>query len=216
MVVNLGPVFPTLAEPEDVSTGSGLTYNPRCLKRDISSFVSSQWSRDIDSYNLIIANGSNVYWFQTVMQGNFFIDGFYGVHTAGHFTYGNGDPGGDLFSSPGDPNFWLHHAQIDRTYWIWQVSGSSIPHLICRLSAYTPLPSVKLKSDESLTNADLQNQDLAARTYDYSGTITLNNNPPSRNGTLDDVIDLGVNAPVSAVRDLMSTTAGSPFCYIYI
>ena len=26
----------------------------------------------------------------------------------------------DLFVSPGDPAFYLHHAQIDRVYWIWQ------------------------------------------------------------------------------------------------
>jgi tyrosinase len=30
------------------------------------------------------------------------------------------NPGGDLFASPGDPYFFLHHAQIDRTWWIWQ------------------------------------------------------------------------------------------------
>jgi tyrosinase len=41
------------------------------------------------------------------------------VHTGGHFTIG-GDPGGDLFVSPGDPAFFLHHAMIDRTYWTWQ------------------------------------------------------------------------------------------------
>jgi len=38
---------------------------------------------------------------------------------AGHYTIG-GDPGGDFFASPGDPAFWLHHAQIDRIWWIWQ------------------------------------------------------------------------------------------------
>ena len=32
----------------------------------------------------------------------------------------NATPGGDLFASPGDPYFFLHHAQIDRTWWIWQ------------------------------------------------------------------------------------------------
>lgn len=52
------------------------------------------------------------------MQGNF-AAGFLGVHTAGHFTIG-GDPGGDLFASPGDPAFFLHHAMIDRVWWIWQ------------------------------------------------------------------------------------------------
>lgn len=31
-----------------------------------------------------------------------------------------GDPGSDMFISPGDPVFWLHHAQLDRLWWIWQ------------------------------------------------------------------------------------------------
>lgn len=34
----------------------------------------------------------------------------------------NGDPGGDLFASPGDPAFWLHHGMLDRTWWIWQTT----------------------------------------------------------------------------------------------
>jgi tyrosinase len=26
----------------------------------------------------------------------------------------------DFYVSPGDPYFWLHHAMIDRVWWIWQ------------------------------------------------------------------------------------------------
>lgn len=52
------------------------------------------------------------------MQGDF-PNGFYGVHSAGHYTVG-GDPGGDFFVSPAEPVFYMHHAQIDRTWWIWQ------------------------------------------------------------------------------------------------
>ena len=111
------------------------------------------------------------------MQGDF-ATGFYGVHTGGHFTIG-GDPGGDIFTSPGDPAFFLHHAQIDRTWWIWQ------------------------------------NQDLKNRQNAIAGTITLNNSPPSRNGTLQDYIYLGVNAPGIQIGDAMNTLAG-PFCYIYV
>lgn len=102
MTVNLGPVAPTLAEPEVVSTGAGSAYNPRCLKRDISEWVSSQWNTDANSTTLITQN-PDIYWFQTVMQGDF-ANGVYGVHTGGHFTFG-GDPGGDIFSSPGDPAY---------------------------------------------------------------------------------------------------------------
>src|SRR6266536_5037090 len=149
MVVNLGPVAPTLAEPE-VIANNGTIYNPRCLKRDVSQLVSSRWTTDDNSTDLI-TNNLDIYWFQTVMQGDF-ANGVFSVHTGGHFTVG-GDPGGDIFTSPGDPAFWLHHAQIDRTWWIWQ------------------------------------NQDIQTRLNAISGTITLNNSPPSRNGTLYDVID---------------------------
>ncbi|KAK3368258.1 hypothetical protein B0H63DRAFT_564994 [Podospora didyma] len=43
-----------------------------------------------------------------------------GVHGGGHFTIG-GNPGGDPFVASNDPAFWLHHAQIDCLYWIWQL-----------------------------------------------------------------------------------------------
>ncbi|MCJ1294457.1 hypothetical protein MMC34_006015 [Xylographa carneopallida] len=178
ITINLGPVAPTLAEPEVVPGAMmGLAYNPRCMKRDISPWVSSQWNTDADTYNLIANNGSNIYWFQTIMQG-LFDEGFYGVHTGGHFTFG-GDPGGDIFSSPGDPMFWLHHAQIDRVWWIWQ------------------------------------NQAIDARLNQVSATITINNTPPSRNGTLQDKVDLGFNAPPVQMSTLVSTISG-PFCYIYL
>lgn len=176
MTVNLGPITPTLAEPEVKAMSSLGAYNPRCLKRDVSQWVSSRFNTDQNSTDLITQN-TDIYWFQTVMQGTFNL-GEFGVHTGGHFTIG-GDPGGDLFTSPGDPAFWLHHGQIDRTWWIWQ------------------------------------NQDLRNRLYAISGTITINNSPPSRNGTLDDILSLGVNAEDITIRDAMSTMRG-PFCYIYL
>jgi tyrosinase len=51
------------------------------------------------------------------LQGRF-SDGFLGLHAAGHFSIG-GDAG-DIFSSPVDPVFFLHHAMLDRVYWMWQ------------------------------------------------------------------------------------------------
>ncbi|MCJ1445378.1 MAG: hypothetical protein MMC23_005883 [Stictis urceolatum] len=173
--VNLGPVSSTLSTVPN-QAGNGLNYNPRCLKRDISPWVSSRWNKDSDSFALI-NNNTDIYWFQTAMQG-FFNVGDYGVHTGGHFTY-LGDPAGDLFTSPGDPMFYLHHGQIDRTWWIWQ------------------------------------NLDPKRRLSAISGTITLDNMPPSRNGTLEDAIDLEVNAAQVKIGDVMSTVEG-PLCYIYV
>jgi tyrosinase len=51
------------------------------------------------------------------LQGRF-SDGFLGLHAAGHFAMG-GDAG-DIFSSPNDPVFFLHHAMLDRVWWLWQ------------------------------------------------------------------------------------------------
>ncbi|GAB7347301.1 hypothetical protein MBLNU459_g3384t1 [Dothideomycetes sp. NU459] len=176
MSVNLGPLSPIYSDIPTNPQADGLGYNPRCLRRDINNYVGQSALTDGNSTDLINLY-KDVGSFQSVMQGDF-AGGLIGVHTAGHYATG-GDPGGDIFASPGDPYFFLHHAQIDRTWWIWQ------------------------------------NQDLKNRQNAIAGTITLNNNPASRNTTLSDVIELGVNAPGIAISTAMSTTAG-PFCYIYV
>ncbi|OAG02011.1 Di-copper centre-containing protein [Paraphaeosphaeria sporulosa] len=115
--VNLGPVAPALGDVTPNPSPSGLDHNPRCLRRDISRLAASTWSTD-DQVSTLITNFTDIASFSTRMQGDF-PSGFLGVHTAGHFTVG-GDPGGDLFASPGDPFFYFHHAMIDRVYWVWQ------------------------------------------------------------------------------------------------
>ncbi|ORX97795.1 hypothetical protein BCR34DRAFT_159763 [Clohesyomyces aquaticus] len=175
--VNLGPVSPGISDVPANPGVFGMGYNPRCLRRDISKAASQGWTKDSDVSDLI-KNNPDPYWFETNMQGDF-ANGVLGVHTGGHFTIG-GDPGGDLFASPGDPAFFLHHAMIDRVYWIWQ-------------------------------NQDLKKRQNAG----FQATITINNQPPSRNATLDDTFDLGVNAPQITIRDTVNTLAG-PFCYIYL
>ena len=62
-----------------------------------------------------------------------------------------------------------------------------------------------------------QLQDLETRQNAVSGTITLATDPPSRNGTLDDLTDMGVNGGPYRLGDLLSTMGGAEgsFCYIY-
>lgn len=60
-----------------------------------------------------------IYDFQSDLEGPLGT-GDLGPHGGGHFTIG-GDPGGDLFTSPGDPAFFLHHAQVDRLWTLWSV-----------------------------------------------------------------------------------------------
>lgn len=179
--VNLGPVGlfgynanQTTSNPQT----NGLGYNPRCLRRDLN-VECAQGANDANTTALITEH-TDIGSFQGWMQGPF-SQGLpdYGVHTGGHYII-SGDPGGDFYTSPGDPWFWLHHAQIDRVYWIWQ------------------------------------NQDLETRLESIAGTITFLNTPPSRNATLEDRIDLGVNDGFEGIRirDAMSTM-GRPFCYVY-
>ncbi|KAK6450055.1 tyrosinase [Trichoderma asperellum] len=44
---------------------------------------------------------------------------FISPHIAGHLTIGS-DPGADIFASPGDPAFYVHHGTVDRKWILWQ------------------------------------------------------------------------------------------------
>ncbi|OTB18066.1 hypothetical protein K445DRAFT_315825 [Daldinia sp. EC12] len=116
MQVNLGPVSLPLNNGS-VLTGTGLEYNPRCLKRDISAGVNSAYANATSIINLILKN-NNIGDFQMVMQG-VPGSGSIGVHGGGHYTVG-GDPADDVFVSPGEPVFYLHHGMIDLVWWTWQ------------------------------------------------------------------------------------------------
>ncbi|KAI4626617.1 hypothetical protein J4E83_003769 [Alternaria metachromatica] len=174
--INLGPVSPAMAG--EVPVKSPLEWNPRCAKRDLTSYASSTWMTFENLYNVTLGTASkNVGRFQDELQGRF-PDGFLGMHGAGHFAIG-GD-GGDVFSSPNDPAFFLHHAMVDRVWWLWQA----------------------LHLDQAKSVA---------------GTITIFNQPPSRDARLDDPIEMNyLNLDPTTIEDMMSTLDGEPLCYIYL
>lgn len=97
---------------------SSFAYNPRCLKRDLTTYAASNWLTTTNLLNLTLGDATaSVETFQNELQGRFG-QGFLGMHGAGHFSIG-GDAG-DLYSSPVDPVFWLHHAMLDYVWWLWQ------------------------------------------------------------------------------------------------
>lgn len=106
-VVNLGPAS---YEPK-VGDGSGLDYNPRCMKRDVSLIFANQ-TKPTDVVALIQSSDD----FETFTD---FFEMRSGVHAGGHFIIG-GDPANDIKVSAGDPIFYLHHGQVDRLWTIWQ------------------------------------------------------------------------------------------------
>jgi tyrosinase len=107
--VRLGPVgF------EPLGPDGGLGYNPRCLTRDLNP----DFSKDTRPSRVVrlIDECKDL----GCVNEQFDIpDGVpSGVHAAGHWQVGLDAL--DVYASPSDPVFWLHHAQVDRVWTIWQ------------------------------------------------------------------------------------------------
>ncbi|KAG6362936.1 hypothetical protein INS49_008031 [Diaporthe citri] len=116
MTINLGPFGGTfVAEP---GPDGGLGYNPRGLKRDVGPGITERYC----NYTTVLEK-------PTITDYRLLSEGVpytveIGPHGGGHYVI-NGDPGGDLFTSPGDPAFWVHHGQMDRLWALWQTRDPS-------------------------------------------------------------------------------------------
>jgi tyrosinase len=123
MTVNLGPIDPSIdpAIPIPKNPRSdGYGYNPRCLRRDVNNYWTSEYIRDDDVAAHIQAH-SDILSFETSLQNRTDLENgiLKNLHSGGHYSIW-GDPGGDVFVSPSDPAFFLHHTQLDRHWWMWQ------------------------------------------------------------------------------------------------
>ncbi|KAH7025103.1 uncharacterized protein B0I36DRAFT_332532 [Microdochium trichocladiopsis] len=117
MIINLGPVSPGMDGMKPGPDG-GLGYNPRCLLRDLSTYSVDTTMTLSNLANVTVGSASHsILAFQNELQGRF-SDRFLGMHAAGHFTMGG--EASDLFTSPNDPVFFLHHSMVDHLYFIWQ------------------------------------------------------------------------------------------------
>ncbi|KAL5380133.1 hypothetical protein DPSP01_007936 [Paraphaeosphaeria sporulosa] len=117
MTVSLGPISKMMPDIPSNPQKDGYGHNPRCLRRDVNRYASAMLYANY-TYNLI-TQANTVDLFQKNMLG-IPEKNDWGVHMSGHYTIG-GDPGGDFYSSPGDPLFWFHHGMVDRVWWIWQM-----------------------------------------------------------------------------------------------
>ncbi|PWY88510.1 Di-copper centre-containing protein [Aspergillus heteromorphus CBS 117.55] len=116
--LNLGPAALSLPGANSTfSAANPLAHNPRCLKRDLTTAILSRYNTYPQILSLI-TDSPDVWTFEMTMQG-VPGSGSIGVHGGGHYAMG-GDPGRDVFVSPGDVAFWHHHGMIDRVWWIWQ------------------------------------------------------------------------------------------------
>ncbi|KAK4206575.1 tyrosinase [Rhypophila decipiens] len=98
--------------------GESYSYNPQCLKRDFSPYFAGRYLGI--NQTLLTLSQSDFGWFNRFVEGGPSFEAS-GVHGGGHYGVG-GTLGqmGDLFVSPADPIFHLHHANLDRLWWSWQ------------------------------------------------------------------------------------------------
>lgn len=118
LTIHLGPVMPTMDPKLGIKNNprsDGYGDNPRCLRRDVSNFFSASYMRPQDLLDHITSN-SAIGKFQDSLQDP--AARKTALHVGGHYSVW-GDPGGDVYVSPGEPAFWLHHSQVDRHWWQW-------------------------------------------------------------------------------------------------
>lgn len=49
-----------------------------------------------------------------------------------------------------------------------------------------------------------------------AGTLTLQNRPPTRDATVEEPLEMGVNGETVRIKDVLDTMGGSPLCYVYV
>jgi tyrosinase len=117
----MDPALNIKANPQPDGYGN----NPRCLRRDVNNnFVTAGAGAGTLTPSSLVAhitsNTAGIGLFQDSLQNDAPGGGIgkTAIHSSGHFSIW-GDPGGDVFVSPGEPAFWLHHSQLDRHWWMW-------------------------------------------------------------------------------------------------
>ncbi|KAF9530165.1 hypothetical protein CPB83DRAFT_851093 [Crepidotus variabilis] len=95
-----------------VHLGPGKLITSHCLVRGIDNSVAHYLSSEVVNHALRAADYAR---FREALEGK---PGEESEHESGHMIIG-GDFG-NFYSSPADPIFFLHHANLDRIWWTWQ------------------------------------------------------------------------------------------------
>jgi len=114
-------------------------------------------------------------------------------HSNDHSKLTDPSPKQDFFTSPGDPLFFLHHAMLDRVWWIWQMQDPEM-----RLNAIATVDMTSMN-------------DTIAQFGPKSKGGKVSQNPD------EIVIDLGWTAPPAKLLDMTEALGGlgGKFCHIY-
>ncbi|KAI0738925.1 tyrosinase central domain protein [Daedaleopsis nitida] len=115
--VNFGPFDDSIAF-QNILPPKWQAHTPHCLTRDLNDAVASRYGNQavVDALlgaRDIVEFQGNLTSFPTSVET-------FGPHGGYHVALGKTME--DFYASPGDPAFYLHHGQVDRTYALWQAA----------------------------------------------------------------------------------------------
>ncbi|KAH7305905.1 hypothetical protein B0I35DRAFT_471468 [Stachybotrys elegans] len=114
---------PFASRPVSLGLGESTEYNPHCLRRDMSPWLLTH-SANSDVVDHVMA-APDFWEFNKRAQGGLMPDEIT-LHGSGHIAIGgNSGDIANVNSSPGDPLFYLHHANLDRVWENWQRKSSA-------------------------------------------------------------------------------------------
>ncbi|KAL2208498.1 Di-copper centre-containing protein [Sarocladium strictum] len=109
---------PFASRTVSLGLGESTAYNPHCLRRDISPWLLTH-SANSGVVNHVL-DADSFYEFNIRAQGGLMPDEIT-LHGSAHIAIGgNSGDIANVNSSPGDPLFYLHHANLDRVWEQWQ------------------------------------------------------------------------------------------------
>ncbi|KAL4872512.1 hypothetical protein BDV12DRAFT_210477 [Aspergillus spectabilis] len=116
--VNMGPFPFGLTGPYAPLPENAFDYNPRCLQRNLQPSVLAAFNNVTTVERML--NAPDINTFLGVLDPS--SSGVMGAHGGGHDAVG--PTMADVFASPQDPVFMLHHGNVDRLWAVWQRSES--------------------------------------------------------------------------------------------
>lgn len=102
MNITLGPLMGTMDPALKIPANpqrDGYGNNPRCLRRDVNNHFTQSTLKGSELAAHITSNTA-ILKFQDSLQND--AGGKTAIHSSGHFSIW-GDPGGDVYVSPGEP-----------------------------------------------------------------------------------------------------------------
>lgn len=141
MTVNMGPFT-----EGDLVTGlpaNWSDYTPRCLHRDLNDPAITTFNNKHNVDFLLAQPGIGS--FSNYMDGN---GPDLGPHHSGHLAAGPALL--DVFASPADPAFMLHHGMIDKVWSIWQEADPTRLYTYSGTSTIFNQPTTPLVYNDTL------------------------------------------------------------------